>query len=141
MVQRDVLLDTGPLVALLNRRDEWHKAIVDLFPSLIDRLVTTEAVITEATHLTGRAKRASLPLEFVLDAGIPIAPLSVDGYRRCAVLMQKYSSTPMDFADATLVTIADPLSIDTVFTLDRKGFASYRGARARRFTIVDRSGS
>lgn len=133
-----MLLDTGPLVALLDRRDFHHETILDLFPSLIDRLVTSEAVVTEATHLTGRSGRGNvaLPLEFILQAEIPVAPLTTEGYRRCAILMRKYAGTPMDFADATLVALSDPLGIDRVFTLDQRGFAAYVGARGKKFSLL-----
>jgi predicted nucleic acid-binding protein len=50
--------------------------------------------------------------------------------------MARYASLPMDYADAALVAVADALGISTVFTLDRKGFATYRGAGGKRFSVV-----
>ena len=63
-----MLLDTGPLVAVLNRKDAWHERVVRAWPAVVDRCVTTEAVVTEATHLVGSAR--TRPLEFVLAAAV-----------------------------------------------------------------------
>jgi len=99
--------------------------------------VTTEAVVTEATHLLGRG--AALPvraLEFVLAAEIPVVHLPVPALRQVASLMGKYADVPMDFADATLVAVGDALGLSRVFTTDRRGFAAYRGARGLAFTLL-----
>lgn len=50
--------------------------------------------------------------------------------------MRRYADVPMDYADATLVTLGDALRLDTVFTTDRRGFEAYRGARGTPFTII-----
>jgi len=49
--------------------------------------------------------------------------------------MHRYADVPMDFADATLVSIAEEAGLDSVCTLDRRGFATYRPAPRRRFRI------
>src|SRR5688572_11681541 len=133
---RDILLDTGPLVAVLNRADQGHRACVDLWHEIADRCITTEAVLTEATHLVGRAGPASLPLELLLAARIPVASLERAGHEHAVSLMRKYESLPMDYADATLAVVADALKIETVFTLDRKGFKTYRRAHGSTFTLL-----
>ena len=51
---RDTLLDTGPLVAFVDGSDRWHVACAALWESLAPWCVTTEAVVTEATHLVAR---------------------------------------------------------------------------------------
>lgn len=134
---RDVLLDTGPLVAVLDARDQWHRACAAVWPEVINRCVTTEAVVAEACHLAlrGRAS-ASAPIRFLATAGIPVLSLPVGGLERAATLMDRYERLPMDFADATLVAVAEALQIATVFTTDRRGFAAYRRPRARHFEIL-----
>jgi predicted nucleic acid-binding protein len=134
--QRDVLLDTGPLVAVLDRADQGHAACVDLWHEVADRCLTTEAVVTEATHLVGRAGPASLPLELLLAARIPIVPLERAGHEHAVRLMRRYSALPMDYADACLVIVADALRLKTVFTLDRKGFGTYRRAGGSPFIML-----
>jgi len=133
---RDVLLDTGPLVAVLDARDQWHSRCVDAWPTLIDRCVTVEAVVTEACHLVLRGGGdAHTPLDFLIVAEIPILGLEPAGHRRAASLMKQYAKLPMDFADACLVAVSEALHITEVFTTDRRGFLAYRPPRGKRFTL------
>jgi hypothetical protein len=133
------VLDAGPLVAVLDRRDQWHASCVAAWPGVIDRCVTTEAVVTEASHLAARAAEqgaAARPLEFLLAAGIPVVGLDPAAHRQAAHLMRRYGAVPMDYADATLVVAADALRARAVFTTDRRGFAVYRGARGTTLELV-----
>lgn len=132
---RDLLLDTGPLVALLDARDQWHAECAPIWPGLADRCLTTEAVVTEASHLLGRAGR-SLPLELLLAARIPIVTLERAGHEHAVRLMRRYDSVPMDYADASLVVVADALGIHKTFTLDRRGFRTYRRGDGSAFEIL-----
>lgn len=136
MAARDVLLDTGPVVASLDRSDQWHDNVADTWSALADRCLTTEAVLTEACHLVaGAGAGGALALEFLLAAQIPILGLDPPLHRHASRLMRRYADTPMDYADATLVTLAEALELTEVFTLDRKGFSTYRSGR-RRFRIL-----
>lgn len=133
---RDILLDTGPLVAVLDSADQGHRHCVDLWNDIADRCLTTEAVVTEATHLVGRAGPASLPLELLLAARIPIVSLEHAGHEHAVRLMRRYAKLPMDYADASLVVVADALRLKTVFTLDRKGFRTYRAGTGSVFALL-----
>lgn len=136
-VERDVLLDTGPLVAVLDRRDQWHAECAAELPNVIRRCLTVEAVVTEACHLVARGGGpAHAPLDFLLAAGIPIVGLETGGHRRATSLMHQYRRTPMDFADACLVALSDALLISTAFTTDRHGFRAYRPPRGKRFELL-----
>jgi predicted nucleic acid-binding protein len=136
-LRRDILLDTGPLVAVLDARDQWHARCAEAWPALVARCVTVEPVVTEACHLTARGGGpASAPLDFLLLAEIPILSLETRGHRRAVALMRQYATTPMDFADATLVAVAEALNIATVFTTDRRGFSTYRPPRGDAFALI-----
>ena len=120
-------MDTGPLVAALDRRDQWHDRCVEVWADVIGRCVTTEAVLTEASHLVHRGgASAAVPLEFLLAAGIPILGLERAQHRHAAALMARYADVPMDYTDATLVAVGVALKLGKVFTTDRRGFATYR---------------
>ena len=135
--RRDVLLDTAPLASVFSARDQWHKQSAELWPQLIDRCVTTEAVVTEACYFVSRAMgRAHAPLDFLLAAGVPIVGLDVAGQRRAASLMARYHRLPMDYADASLVVLAEALDIDQIFTADRRGFSKYQPPRGKRFRLL-----
>ena len=134
---RDILLDTGPLVAVLDARDQWHARCLAVWPAVIHRCLTTEAVVTEACHLVLRGGGPShAPLDFLLAAELPIVGLETGGHRRAAALMRRYAELPMDFADASLVAVAEALDVRAVFTTDRRGFATYRLASGDRFSLL-----
>lgn len=136
-MRRDVLLDTGPLVAVLDPRDQWHEICLAVWPDLAQRCVTTEAVVAEASHLMLRGRgRAHAPLDFLITAGIPIDGLDVAGHRRAVRLMQRYQDLPMDYGDASLVVTAEALGASTAFTTDRRGFSTYASPCGVRFTIL-----
>ena len=134
--RRDVLLDTGPIVATLDASDQWHRSCAGAVTELIERCVTTEAVVTEACHMVGRGRaRASLVLDFLLDADVPILSLDRPAMRHAARLMDRYAAVPMDFADAALVTLADAFQLSAVLTTDRRGFRAYRPSSGKAFRL------
>jgi uncharacterized protein len=138
-VARDLLLDTGPIVATLDAGDQWHDPCVEIWETVLDRCLTTEAVVAEACHLVGRGGgSAVVPLEFLLAAQIPIVGLDTNLHRHMARLMARYADVPMDYADAGLVALAEALDLSAVVTTDRRGFAAYRRAGRRRFDILPR---
>ena len=65
-------------------------------------------------------------------------PQSHESLSRAIVLMEKYKDTPMDFADATLVVLAEEADIDEIFTLDMRGFQAYRIHGRKLFKIGPR---
>jgi predicted nucleic acid-binding protein len=133
---RRLILDTGGLVSLLDRSERRHAACVEFFSSYRGDVLTTEPVLTEAMYLLGELPRASKAcLDFILRGGAVLVPQSPASLRRAALLMETYADTPMDFADATLVALAEETDTDEVFTLDRRGFGTYRLNGKRGFRI------
>ena len=132
----DLLLDAGPFVALLDRSERNHERCVAFFRDFRGRLITTEAVLTEVVYLLGPSFSRQKPaLDFVLAGGAELVPMMPALLKRCAHLMSKYSDVPMDYADATLVAVAEALGIRDVLTLDRRGFSVYRYASRGSFRI------
>lgn len=124
---RLALLDASGLVALLDPTEEKHGQCADFVAGFPGEFVTSEAAVTEATHLLGRVRGArSACLRFILGGGAAMAPLSAGGLHRCLELVEKYEDVPMDFADATLVTLGEQLRTNEILTLDRRGFGTYR---------------
>jgi hypothetical protein len=132
----DLLLDTGPFVALLDRSERNHKRCVAFFRDFRGRLITTESVLTEAVYLLGPSFPRQKPaLDFILAGGAELVPMNPAVLNRCVHLMSKYSDVPMDYADATLVAVGETLGIRDVLTLDRRGFSVYRYASRGVFRI------
>jgi uncharacterized protein len=132
-----VLVDTGPLVALFDPSDRAHSACKSTLGTLRRaRRITSIAVLTEATYLLGfsAAARQAL-LSFVIAGAIEIAEFGAADVSRAAALMNRYADLPMDFADATLVVLAERFACSSVFTLDRRDFGTYRVGR-RAFRIL-----
>ena len=132
----ELLLDTGALVSLLDRGQRRHSEFAGFFQTWRRETVTTEAVLTEATHLLARVSGGAIAcLDFVLSGGALLVPTSAAALRRARELMVQYADCPMDFADATLVVLAEDLKTDIVLTTDRKDFSVYRIGGRRRFEI------
>jgi uncharacterized protein len=129
-VRQHGLLDTGPLVAFINRADQFHPWAVEALDRFAAPLDTCDAVVAEAWHLLGRAKRGRDALLDLLRSGnLKVAfSLAQDG---AAVfkLMAKYSDQPMSVADACLVRMAELDASATIVTLD-SDFKVYRRGRA-----------
>ena len=136
----ELLLDTGALVSLLDRSQRWHREYARFFRAWQGPVVSTEAVLTEATHLLGRVQggRAAC-LEFFVAGGAVLAPATSGSLRRSRELIEQYADLPMDYADATLVVLGEELDTDLVFTTDARDFAVYRMKRRKRFRIVPRA--
>lgn len=132
------LLDTGPLVAYLDGSDSAHGEVAERLAGFTGRLVTTSAVITEAMHFVSDSRDGPEALaSFAHAVGLLVYECAHPTQLKDAVrLMTKYADTPMDFADATLVLLADQLSVVDILTLDRRGFSTYRNGRGKPFLLV-----
>jgi predicted nucleic acid-binding protein len=132
------LIDTGPLVAFFDRGDSEHEDVNHRLADFRGRLCTTGAVIGEAMHFLPDVQGGPEKLsEFVSSSGVNVFECTQPHQLQAAVaLMKRYRDTPMDFADATLVCLADELSTADILTLDRRGFRTYRTARRKSFNLL-----
>jgi predicted nucleic acid-binding protein len=132
-----VLVDTGPLVALLDRSDPYHLTCQETLSSLDDSLVTVWPVVTEAMYMLRAYWQAQDALWEMIDTGaVEIMPLVIVELPRMRELMRKYRDQPMDVADAALVRVAERERLRRIFTLDRRDFQIYRPSRIGRFAIL-----
>lgn len=125
-MNRPVLLDTGPLVAVMNRRDQFHSWAQQEMAMLQPPLLTCEAILVEAWFLLGRVPngRSSL-LRFLNQSELRIGIQFAQEKDRLLELMQRYSSVPMSVADACLVRLSEKFPTGVVLTLD-SDFLVYR---------------
>ena len=133
------LLDTGPLVALLDRSEPDHDQVQSFMARLRgSRLFTTGAVITEAFYFLSDVRDGPASLaSFLADSATEVRDVfSAEALGAAVRLMTKYADVPMDFPDATLVWIAELSGTDTILTFDRRGFSSFRFAKNRRFKLA-----
>jgi uncharacterized protein len=136
-----ILVDTGPLVALFDRRDSSHARCRDALAGIREHLVTTVPVLTEAFHLLSPASRGSLAMrEFIGAGGLDVWYMDRTSLNRCFELMVKYADLPMDLADASLVAAAEALRTTRVFTIDRADFDAYRARIGKSYRAFARIG-
>jgi hypothetical protein len=132
-----ILVDAGPLVALVHRDDNHHELCRDTFRSLNEPLATVWPAFTEAAYLLGFSWQAQDVLwDFVGRGVLSFLPLDAGDAPRMRQLMERYRDLPMDLADAALVRVAERVGLDRVFTLDRKDFSVYRPDHIGSFTLV-----
>jgi uncharacterized protein len=133
---KQVLLDTGVIVALLDRSERYHARCVDVLENLEQPLVTCEAVIAESCYLLREISGAPETVLANIEQGIFQIPLQLN--RAAApirAILRKYRDVPADFADACLIQLADELDTGEILTLDGD-FARYRWRRNRPFQML-----
>jgi predicted nucleic acid-binding protein len=131
-----VIVDTGPLIALLDRRDQHHAWVEAQFAEMVPPLLTCEAVLTEACHLaprTGLGPQAALEL---LERGVVRLAFDLhDNFVPVSSMVRRYVNVPMSLADACLVRLSELVGDAVVFTLD-SDFRVYRRHRRQRIPLV-----
>jgi len=132
-----ILVDTGPLVALIHQGDEHHEVCKKTFSSIGEPLGTVWPVLTEAMYLLSFSLTGQIALWEMIESGaVELLALGAEDIARMKELMRKYRDLPMDLADAALVRVAERERLRRVFTVDRRDFQVYRPSRIGRFTIL-----
>ena len=132
-----VLVDAGPLVALIDRGDAHHAACVGALESMEGPLLTVWPAFTEAMYLLGFSWTGQSALwEMLEGASLTLATLDEHDAPRLKALMRKYRDLPMDLADAALVRVAERDGISRIFTLDRRHFRTDRPSGRGTFSIL-----
>ncbi|SRR6266567_7028106 len=131
-----VLLDTGAIVALLDRREWAHMKCVRVLESLRRPLATCEAVISESCYLLRNRPDAMEVVLANVESGFFEIPFQLSrSASKVQTILHKYRDTPADFADACLIHMADELETGDILTLDRD-FEHYRWRRTRTFNML-----
>ena len=137
---KSVLIDTGPLVAILSPNERTHEVCVSTLKGLRHPPITCWPVITETIWLLRAFPSTIKRLLSAISAGTIGIP-AVDGTEseQIGTIMEHYASLRPQFADAMLVYLAHRESIETIFTLDRRDFSVYRTARGKPFRLLPES--
>lgn len=134
---RAVLVDAGPLIALLDRSDPDHQKCREALKEVKDPLFTVWPALTEAMYLLHFSWKAQSALwEMVETEILKLFLLDHQDAARMKELMRKYQDLPMDLADAALVRVAERENVRKVFTLDRRDFQLYRPMERWKFSII-----
>lgn len=131
-----VVIDSGPLIALFDRDDNYHNKALEFIKKFKGELISNYAVITEVSHLLDFSVAVQIDfLQWIFDGGITIAEIATDDLLRIIELTEKYSDLPMDFADASLVVLCEKMKIREVASIDRD-FGIYRTREKKAFKNV-----
>jgi len=131
-----VLLDTGVIVALLDRSERLHETCVACLENLVAPLVTCEAVIAESCYLLRHLRGAADAILQNVETGTFRIPIQLSqSSTRLRYIFRKYRDREIDLADACLVHIADELRSGDILTLDRD-FEVYRWGANKRFRFL-----
>jgi predicted nucleic acid-binding protein len=133
------LVDTGAVVALVNRSDRFHAVAVEWFARFRGQLLTTEAVITETAYVLAASpphqRAALLWFERARAAGLlKVEP--VENYEGLSRIITRYSNLPCDYADASLIALAERSGVTAIATVDQRDFSVYRLRGRKRFRIL-----
>jgi uncharacterized protein len=135
------LVDTGPLVALIDDLDPRHRFAARALAAVPGKATTTWAVVGEVLHLLGRRRGwpVQAPLARAVQTGrLDVADLTAVLGDRSLELMAQYRDAEMDFADASLVALAESRRDYRIVTFD-SDFRFYRMAGGLSFAVVDGS--
>lgn len=126
-----VVLDTGPFVAFLNRRDQYHQWATTQMARIPPPLLTCEAVISEACFLLRTLRGGSVAVLDLLDRGLVRVPFRLgEEIPQVKRLLARYANVPMSLADACLVRMTEQYTGSMLLTCD-SDFRIYRKNRRR----------
>jgi uncharacterized protein len=132
-----ILVDAGPLVALVDADDQYHSDCLQAFKHIREPLGTVWPAFTEAMYLLADLPAAQEALwEMLTRSTFQMLSLTISDVPRMRTLMHKYADRPMDLADAALVTVAERDGLQRIFTTDRRDFQVYRLHNRFRFRII-----
>jgi hypothetical protein len=133
------LVDTGAIVALVNRADRHHAAALAWFSSFRGEMLTTEAVVTETAYVLSASpahRRAALTWVQRGRAASLVTIESVADHAALTAILERYANLSCDYADATLIALAEQTGISAIATVDQRDFSVYRIKGRKRFRLV-----
>lgn len=133
------LVDTGAIVALINREDRHHPQAAAWFRGFRGQLLTTEAVLTEVAFVfeaSPEHQRAALAwVQRVRQAGL-LQVVAMEDHVALGRIIDKHGDLPCDYADATLIWLAEKTGVMQIATVDQGDFSVYRACGRRRFKLL-----
>lgn len=133
------LVDTGAIVALINREDRFHVQAAAWFRGFRGRMLTTEAVVTETAYVLAASpehQRAALLWVQRARQAAMLEVFSMEDHAALARIMTKYGDLPCDYADASLLWLAEKTGVLQIATIDQGDFSVYRVRGRRGFRIL-----
>jgi len=124
-----IIADTGFWVAILDDRDSFHPLALKVAEKIEEPLITTIPVITEVCYLLQNRRGQNFATAFLRShrrGAFKLFDMDEGHFGRCEELMNQYANLPMDFADASLVVLAEHLGHGRIVSTDQRDFGAYR---------------
>jgi predicted nucleic acid-binding protein len=134
-----ILVDTGVVVAMGNRRDEDHERCTELLTTTLEPLVLPEPLMVEIGYMLGSRGGAAAEADFlrdIVDGLYVVESMILTDIARAADLVDKYADLPLGTADACVVALAERLGVTRIATLDTRHFSVVRPRHAASFTLL-----
>jgi len=136
-VLREVLVDTGPLVAILDRSDQYHETCREMLRQIQPPLITTWPVLTEVAWLLRDEPKGLQRLYSGVETGFfRIAELSGEELSELAVLAKRFQTLRPQLADLSLLLVAEREKLEAIFTLDRRDFTVLQKKSRQKFILL-----
>lgn len=132
-----VVVDTGPLYAVVDADDADHEACLTYFQDSQLRLIIPTMVVAEATYLVGSRLGPELEADFLQGlCEFDVVGPGPDDWARISELARQYADFPLGGTDSAVIALAESLDVRTVLTLDRRHFNAVRPAHVPAFELV-----
>ena len=123
---QNTIIDSGPIIALFDSSDKYHKQVLEFMKSFQGELITTWAVVTEVSHMLDFNLNVQIDfLRWIELGGITIHDISKKDLTTIIKMMSKYTNVPMDLADSSLMLLAEKYNIKNIISIDNN-FDIYR---------------
>jgi predicted nucleic acid-binding protein len=122
---RSILVDAGPLIAMMDRSDKYHRQVKRFLEDFRGRMLTTWPVLAEACHFLPERTQIRF-LRWAAQGGLIVMELHETALAEIADWKEKYRDLPMDLADASLLWVAEQTAITDILTIDLRDFSAYR---------------
>jgi len=133
------LLDTSFLLAMTNVKDRNHSRVLEVAESIDDPLVLPVTVLPEVSYLIGSRLGYAVMQQFLsglVTGNVTLETVTITDLKRVTEILEEYADSRLDFVDATIIAIAERLSITRVLTLDRRDFTIIRPKHHSHFEIL-----
>lgn len=134
-----MVVDTGPVVAMANRRDNHHESYARLLDTFPGPLFIPEPLLTEIGYMLATRAGAQVEADFlrdVADGTYQLVSVNRNDLRRAANLVESYASLPLGTADACVVAVAERLNLKNIATLNRRDFMVVRPSHTPEFNLL-----
>ena len=133
---KNIIVDSGPLIALFDRDDKYHNKVVNFLKTYDGNLLTTWAVITEVSHMLAFNLKVQISfLKWIELGGVKLIDLDQKDLRKLIKYMEKYLDIPMDLADGSLMIVAENHHIKEILSID-SDYDIYRTLKKKSLTNV-----